>query len=230
MFMAIHPDKASAYSCGNEYDGYVCCNSYHAFGHDNYLTTINRTIIGTKYIKIDSGFNNSQTATINNVINSWNLQLACLSKEPTIENYIDDADIIIKGEVISIKYFECKGIPWSKLNVLVKKVISGNAILNQNIDIYVMEGYEYNNTGDKNLSAVFGDDLGLHNIGDTSIFVLTEEDGNNIFEKGSYRRTFGCFSEYRYIESENVYNIYDTKTGSKLVEKNLEATIDLYAE
>lgn len=122
MFMAIHPDKASAYSCGSEYDGYVCCNSYHAFGHDNYLTTINRTIIGTKYIKIDSGFNNSQTATINNVINSWNLQLACLSKEPTIENYIDDADIIIKGEVISIKYFECNGIPWSKLNILVKKL------------------------------------------------------------------------------------------------------------
>lgn len=159
-----------------------------------------------------------------------NTETACLSKEPTIENYIDDADIIIKGEVISIKYFDYNGIPWSKLNVLVKKVISGNATLNQNIDIYVMEGYEYNNTRNKNLSAVSGDDLGLHNIGDTSVFVLTEEDGNNIFEKGSYRRTFGCFSEYRYIESENVYNIYDTKIGSKLAEKNLETTIDLYAE
>ena len=27
-----------------------------------------------------------------------------------------------------------------------------------------MEGYEYNNTRNKNLSAVSGDDLGLHNI------------------------------------------------------------------
>ena len=63
-------------------------------------------------------------------------------------------------------------------------------------------------------------------------FKTTGNDGkiNNIFEKGSYLRTFGCFSEYRYIESENVYNIYDTKIGSKLAEKNLETTIDLYAE
>ena len=38
MFMAIYPDKASAYSCGSEDDGYVCCNSYHTFGHGNYLT------------------------------------------------------------------------------------------------------------------------------------------------------------------------------------------------
>ena len=41
IFMAFYPNKASAHSCGSEYDGYVCCNSYHTFGHGNYLTTIN---------------------------------------------------------------------------------------------------------------------------------------------------------------------------------------------
>ena len=76
MFMAIHPDKASAYSCGSEYDGYVCCNSYHTFGHGNYLTTINGTAIEPRYVSIGSGFTNSHTTAINNVINSWNPQLS----------------------------------------------------------------------------------------------------------------------------------------------------------
>lgn len=76
MFMAIHPDKASAYSCGSEDDGYVCCNSYHTFGHGNYLTTINGTAKGSRYINIDSGFNNTQETIINNIINTWNSQLS----------------------------------------------------------------------------------------------------------------------------------------------------------
>ena len=76
MFMAIYPDKASAYSCGSEDDGYVCCNSYHTFGHGNYLTTINGTAKGSRYINIDSGFNNTQETTINNIINTWNSQLS----------------------------------------------------------------------------------------------------------------------------------------------------------
>lgn len=76
MFMAIHPSKASADSCGSEYDGYVCCNSYHTFGYGNYLTTINGTVKGSRYINIDSGFNNTQETTINTVINDWNSQLS----------------------------------------------------------------------------------------------------------------------------------------------------------
>ena len=76
MFMAIHPGKAGADSCGSENDGYVCCNSYHTFGHGNYLTTINGTAKGSRYINIDSGFNNTQETTINNIINTWNSQLS----------------------------------------------------------------------------------------------------------------------------------------------------------
>ena len=43
------------------------------------------------------------------------------------------------------------------------------------------------------------------NIGDISVFVLSMENGENTFEKGSYQRTYGAYSEYRYIKDKEEY-------------------------
>ncbi|MCI9077684.1 MAG: hypothetical protein HFH68_02005 [Lachnospiraceae bacterium] len=156
-------------------------------------------------------------------------ETACLAYEPTIENYINKADIIVKGETTDIKYFDCEGIPWSRLSVIVQDVISGDIENNTEIAVYVMEGFQYNGMDKNSLVEVEGDSLGLHKIGDTSVFVLNWQDGSDIFEKGSYLRTFGCYSEYRYIENEKKYNIYDTRIGGKLDEIKLEKKIKTLA-
>lgn len=91
-----------------------------------------------------------------------------------------------------------------------------------------MEGFQYNGVDKKSLTEVSGDSLGLHNIGDISVFVLNEEDGSNIFEEGSYRRTFGCYSEYRYMKDKKKYNIYDTRIEENMDEVKLEKKIDSF--
>ncbi len=157
-----------------------------------------------------------------------NRETACLAYEPTIENYIGEADIIVKGEVVDIEYFDCEDVPWSRLKVMVQDVISGDIENTTEIAVYVMEGFQYNGVDKKSLTEVSGDSLGLHNIGDISVFVLNEEDGSNIFEEGSYRRTFGCYSEYRYMKDKKKYNIYDTRIEENMDEVKLEKKIDSF--
>lgn len=159
-----------------------------------------------------------------------NIQTACLEKEPTMENYIGQADAIVKGKVVAIDYFEYNTLPWSRLTVLVNDVMQGDIETNQKISIYVMEGYQYTDTSAQYLISVSGDELGLHQIGETSIYVINQDDGSDIFEKGSYYRTFGCFSEYRYDKSTDTYNIFDTKIASSLDEKSLEQKLHLFAK
>lgn len=65
ILIVICPSKESAYSCRSTNNGYVCFNSYHAFGHGNYLTTINVTAKDVRYINVDSGFNDTRETTIN---------------------------------------------------------------------------------------------------------------------------------------------------------------------
>ncbi len=159
-----------------------------------------------------------------------NIQTACLEKEPTMENYIGQADAIVKGEVIAIDYFEYNNLPWSRLTVLVNDIIQGDIETSQKISIYVMEGYQYTDASAQYLVSVSGDEIGLHQIGETSIYVINQDDGSDIFEKGSYYRTFGCFSEYRYDKSADTYNIYDTKIASDLDEKSLEQKLNSFAK
>ena len=75
------------------------------------------------------------------------------------------------------------------------------------------------------LSAFSSDNIGLHNIGDISVFVLSMENGENTFEKGSYQRTYGAYSEYRYIKDKEEYFIDDTRIDGNLNETELISRI-----
>lgn len=161
-------------------------------------------------------------------LNLNDIETACLEEVPVMENYISEADVIVKGEVIGIEYFDYNGIPWSKLTVQIEKVFSGDAESGQKIVVYVMEGFQYEDSTEKKLVEVSGDDIGLHETGDVSIYVLNKEEGDTVFEAGSYRRTYSCFSEYRYIKSKNKYNVYDSKENGSFGEKKLETRIDTY--
>ncbi|MCD7826509.1 MAG: hypothetical protein LUH14_11210 [Clostridiaceae bacterium] len=152
----------------------------------------------------------------------------CTEEAPCMENYISKADLIVKGEITEIAYYEYTDFPWSRLTVSVSEVIKGKVNANRKIAVYVMEGYLYADSEKEELIAAPGDDIGLHEIGDTAIFVVNKEDGSSVFEKGSYRRTFSCFSEYRYIETSGKYHILDTKITSDMNETKLEKTIRSY--
>lgn len=160
-----------------------------------------------------------------------NIRTNCLEEEPTMENYMDHADAIIKGEVVGIQYFDCNGLPWSRLTIVVSKVIQGELEKGQKIVVYVMEGYRYTDSSEQDLIAVTGDDMGLHEIGDVSFFVIDKEDGDNVFEEGSYRRSCSCFSEYRYMETKDSYNVFDSRNDESiklngLSENKLEKRIE----
>lgn len=152
---------------------------------------------------------------------NFNMATACMAYEPTMKNYIKHADAIIKGEVTGIEYFDCNGLPWSRASVSVQDIIFGN--VEDEICIYLMEGFLYN--GMDSLSAFSSDNIGLHNIGDISVFVLSMENGENTFEKGSYQRTYGTYSEYRYIKDKEEYFIDDTRIDGNLNETELISRI-----
>ena len=152
---------------------------------------------------------------------NFNMATACMAYEPTMKNYIKHADAIIKGEVTGIEYFDCNGLPWSRASVSVQDIIFGN--VEDEICIYLMEGFLYN--GMDSLSAFSRDNIGLHNIGDISVFVLSMENGENTFEKGSYQRTYGAYSEYRYIKDKEEYFIDDTRIDGNLNETELISRI-----
>ena len=152
---------------------------------------------------------------------NFNMATACMAYEPTMKNYIKHADAIIKGEVTGIEYFDCNGLPWSRASVSVQDIIFGN--VEDEICIYLMEVFLYN--GMDSLSAFSSDNIGLHNIGDISVFVLSMENGENTFEKGSYQRTYGAYSEYRYIKDKEEYFIDDTRIDGNLNETELISRI-----
>lgn len=157
------------------------------------------------------------------------VEAACLESAPIMEDYLPDADAIVKGTVTEIEYFDSNGIPWSKLYVLVDETIDGNIEEGQIISIYVMEGYLYDGELQNEVISIEGDDMGLHEVGEKSIYAITAEDGNSIFENGSYRRTFSCFSEYRYIDKQKKYNLYDINLSEKekrMTEKQLVSKIN----
>lgn len=167
-------------------------------------------------------------------INSMHLndvENACLESTPIMENYLPGADAVVKGIVRKIEYFDSNGIPWSKLHVFVDETIEGNIEEGQIVSIYVMEGYLYNGESQNEVVSIEGDDMGLHEVGEKSIYAITAEDGNSIFEKGSYRRTFSCFSEYRYIDKQKKYNLYDinlSEEEERMTEEQLILKINEY--
>lgn len=155
-----------------------------------------------------------------------NMATACMAYEPTMKNYIKHADAIIKGEVTGIEYFDCNGLPWSRVSVSVQDIIYGN--VEDEICIYLMEGFLYNGMDRNSLSAFSSDNIGLHNTGDISVFVLSMENGKNTFEKGSYQRTFGAYSEYRYMKDKEEYYIDDTRIEGNLSETELISKIKYF--
>lgn len=42
--------------CGSDDDGFICCNSFHTFGHGNYLSTYDDKKIGPRFISVDTNF------------------------------------------------------------------------------------------------------------------------------------------------------------------------------
>lgn len=52
--------------------------------------------------------------------------------------------------------------------------------------------------------------------------------GKNTFEKGSYQRTFGAYSEYRYMKDKEEYYIDDTRIEGNLSETELISKIKYF--
>lgn len=79
--------QVEAYSCGEKegkvlIDGHVCCEKYHTFGHNKFLTTLSGGDVGVRYISIDSGFSTEAEKTIKGAINKWNkwIESECANK------------------------------------------------------------------------------------------------------------------------------------------------------
>lgn len=156
------------------------------------------------------------------------IQTACLEKAPEMEEYLKETEEIYKGEVVGMEYYDENGNPWTKLQVKILNNIKGAKKVGRLIDVYVMEGYTYDQSDSGELIEVVGDDVGIHKIGDVSYFAVNCENGESIFEKGTYRRSFGCYSEYRLMSGDEGYNIYDTKEAGVYSEKQLEKKIEKY--
>lgn len=157
------------------------------------------------------------------------LETSCMVYEPIMENYVGESDLIIIGSIKNIEYYEYEGLPWSKLNVKIIEVLQGNIKTGKHVNVYVMEGYQYNNKEKTELIELSGDEIGLHQIGERVILNLKEENGDTIFEKGSYRRTFSCFSEYRFDKRKNSYHIYEGEKEKYLGKKAIVERIDKFS-
>lgn len=154
-----------------------------------------------------------------------NLETSSMLYDPVMRNYISESDEIVIGNIKEIEYYEYEGLPWSKLTVNVNETMQGNVKTGDDISVYVMEGYQYSTPQKTELIEVLGDDIGLHTIGECIFVNLTEEDGSSIFEKGSYRRTCSCFSEYRYDKKRKKFHVYEGETEKYLEKKSIRKRI-----
>lgn len=109
---------ASAYSCGEKLDGYVCCGSYHTFGHGRYLPTLWGTRHGVRFYKIGEGFSDSEETTISNAISVWNNRLKSggvyqyfnLSKEGNSPQVIIKPSILENGIYGRTRFYSTGGM------------------------------------------------------------------------------------------------------------------------
>lgn len=154
-----------------------------------------------------------------------NLEASCMLYNPVMENYINQSDAIIVGDVQDIKYYEYQGFPWSKLTVKVDETVRGDIEAGESINVYVMEGYQYIDKEKTELIEVCGDGMGLHKKGEQIILGINEENGDSVFEKGSYRRTCSCFSEYRFNSNRKKYHIYEGEKEQLLGKREIKQRI-----
>ncbi|MDO4167548.1 MAG: hypothetical protein Q4D32_09100, partial [Eubacteriales bacterium] len=148
-------------------------------------------------------------------LNLNDLTTTCMEKSPEIDNFIEDSDDVIEGVVESVEYFDCNGLPWSCLHVKTMDSLFGNIKKREKVEIYVMEGYTFSDYTQKYLIEYTGDERGMHQIGDKSIYILSKESPDSVFGENVYMRTYSCFSEYRYDELKNKYIEYDFKGDTK---------------
>ena len=162
-----------------------------------------------------------------------NTDLMCMQEMPKTSKIINKSDEIITGTVIDIDYYDCNGIPWSCLYVKVDDVLYGSKKVNDIVKVFVMEGYEYVEGNGQMLTEYQGDDFSMHQIGDTSVFMLQKEEETSIFGKDAYLRTFSCFAEFRYDEEKKGYLGYTAETygGNAFMEKKeIAHSVEQYIE
>lgn len=70
-WLHVYEYAYAKYPCGHKDDGYVCCRSYHTFGHERFLMTLEGNKSGPKGIKV-VGFSAANKKKIDKVINKWN--------------------------------------------------------------------------------------------------------------------------------------------------------------
>lgn len=89
--------RSKAYSCGSDEDGYVCCGTYHTYGHSQYLMTLEGNKKGTRFVSIDTGFSDSEETTITNAIDMWNTKMRSVQLNALyLTKMSNNSQIIIK--------------------------------------------------------------------------------------------------------------------------------------
>lgn len=116
--------------CRDENDGYICCGSYHTYGHYNYLTTLEGNKKGIRFIKVGS-FSSENKKKINKAIDKWNEELKLnstnkyfyLSHQTSNEQISVQSSILEKGVLGFTRFFQVGGgqITVNKKGMLTSK-------------------------------------------------------------------------------------------------------------
>ena len=81
-------------------DGYICCRTYHTFGHAQYLASAGGGLRGIKYYKIGTEFKKTETNEINKAFSDWKNGISQYWSDKYIKlnslNGIQDPQILIK--------------------------------------------------------------------------------------------------------------------------------------
>ncbi len=88
ILMPLNDKKLMAYSCGYKgetfSDGYICCGTFHTFGHKYYLPTYENKLHGLRLYSIDEGFSNASETKIKKAISAWKTKIS----EENLTQYI----------------------------------------------------------------------------------------------------------------------------------------------
>ncbi len=138
------------------------------------------------------------------------------------EEYIEESDCIVKGEVQEIQYCEYLGTPWRRLSVRVRDVIKGNVRKGEVLAVYLIGGYlsskeYYSYYLDEKVPAGKEDTLyqmemrpqeSIAEEDDTEIYLLKRASKESPFESSAYESVGGYEMEYLYDEQRREYKQY----------------------
>lgn len=151
------------------------------------------------------------------------------------EEYIKEAEYIVKGKIKGIQYCEYQGTPWRRLRVQVLDTIAGKVKEGEEIVVYLIGGYlsskeYYSYFFDKEVPK--GKEYTLYEIEmrpeesiteeeDTVIFLLEQASKKSPFESTAYESVGGYDVEYIYDKHRKQYKQYKTDGAEKYWRENI---------